>query len=315
MSIQLAVVMDPISQISYKKDSTLAMLWAAQDRGWSLSYISHGDLYLENGKAMACCRPLQVFRDPARWFALGDTHRQPLADFDVILMRKDPPFDNEYIYQTYLLENAERAGVLVVNKPASLRDHNEKIFATDFPQCCPPHLVTANAGLLREFHRQHGDVIFKPLDGMGGSRIFHLTEKDRNVSVIIETLTRFGRQTIMAQKYIPEITAGDKRILIVDGEPMPYALARIPAEGETRGNLAAGGSGVPVALSERDYWICEQVIPTLRDKGLLFVGLDVIGDWLTEINITSPTCIRELDDAHQLDIAGRLMTAIEKRLQ
>lgn len=315
MTIQLAVVMDPISAIHYKKDSTLAMLWAAQDRGWQLSYITHGDMYIESGKAMCQCRPLTVFRDPEHWFELGEARRQPLHHFDVILMRKDPPFDNEYIYNTYLLEKAEREGVLVVNKPASLRDHNEKIFATDFPQCCPAHLVTSDADLLRDFHRQHKDVIFKPLDGMGGSRIFHLTEKDRNISVIIETLTHFGQHTIMAQKYIPEISAGDKRILIIDGKPVPYALARIPAAGETRGNLAAGGTGVAVELTERDRWICQQVIPTLEEKHLLFVGLDVIGDYLTEINITSPTCIRELDAAHNLDIAGQLMTAIEKRLK
>lgn len=315
MTVKLAIVMDPIQHINYKKDSSLAMLWAAQDRGWQLSYITTGGLFIENGIAMCRSQPLTVFRDPARWFELGEASAHPLADVDVVLMRRDPPFNNEYIYNTYILEAAEREGVLVVNKPASLRDCNEKMFATQFPQCCPPHLVSSDAAQLRAFHKQHGDVIFKPLDGMGGSRIFRLKPDDANVSVIIETLTDFGRDTIMAQRYIPEITQGDKRILIVDGEPMPYALARIPSQGETRGNLAAGGTGVPVALSERDRWICQQVIPSLNEKGLLFVGLDVIGDYLTEINVTSPTCIRELDNAHNLDIAGRLMTAIAKRLQ
>lgn len=315
MTIKLAIVMDPIQDINYKKDSSLAMLWAAQDRGWQLSYIAVDGLLVRDGKALCVQQPITVFRDENRWFELGERSERALTEFDVILMRKDPPFNNEYIYATYILEAAEREGVLVVNKPASLRDCNEKMFATQFPQCCPPHLVTASADLLRQFHQQHGDVIFKPLDGMGGSQIFRLKADDPNVGVIIETLTQFGTSTIMAQRFIPEIAQGDKRILVVDGVPMPYALARIPMQGETRGNLAAGGTGVPVALSERDRWICQQVIPSLLEKGLLFVGLDVIGDYLTEINVTSPTCIRELDAAHQLDIAGQLMNAIEKRLK
>lgn len=312
--VRLAIVMDPIGQINYKKDSSLAMLWAAQDCGWALSYILPHQLFLKDGEPFAMASPISVFRDPLHWFEAGAADCCPLASFDVILMRKDPPFDNEYIYNTYILEAAERRGVLVVNKPASLRDCNEKVFATQFPQCCPPHLVTADAGLLKAFHREHGDVIFKPLDGMGGSQIFRLKADDPNISVIIETLTHLGQRTIMAQRFIPEIANGDTRILIVDGEPMPYGLARIPQAGETRGNLAAGGTGVPRPLTDRDYWICEQVIPTLLDKGLLFVGLDVIGDYLTEINVTSPTCIRELDNAHGLDIAGRLMDAIARRL-
>jgi glutathione synthase len=314
MRIKLAIVMDPIEHINYKKDSSLAMLWAAQDKGWELFYIRPEHLFLENGNPFAIAQPLEVFRDPAHWFSTGDASTYALQDFNVILMRKDPPFDNEFIYNTYILEAAEKHGALVVNKPASLRDCNEKIFATHFPQCCPPHLVSADASLLKAFHHTHSDVIFKPLDGMGGAQIFRLKKDDPNVSVIIETLTNHGQQTIMAQRFIPEISDGDKRILIVDGEPMPYGLARIPSQGETRGNLAAGGTGVPKALTPRDYWICEQVIPTLREKGLLFVGLDVIGDYLTEINVTSPTCIREIDNAHQLNIADKLMTAIEKRL-
>ena len=314
MSIKLGIVMDPIDRINYKKDSSLAMLWAAQKRGWQLFYIEPGRLFLRDGLPHAVTQPLQVFENPEKWFALASEQEIALKELDIILMRKDPPFNNEYIYNTYILEAAEREGVLVVNRPVSLRDCNEKLFATQFPQCCPPHLVTADTALLKRFHAEHEDVIFKPLDGMGGSQIFRLKPDDPNVSVIIETLTKFGQQTIMAQKYIPEIIRGDKRILIVDGEPIPYALARIPAAGETRGNLAAGGRGVPVALTEQDRWICEQVIPTLLEKGLLFVGLDVIGDYLTEINVTSPTCIRELDNAHNLDIAGKLMDAISRRL-
>lgn len=314
MTIKLAIVMDPIENINYKKDSSLAMLWAASDRGWQLDYITQGGLFIEDGQPMCLSQNLEVFRDEAHYYSLGEQQRKSLSQFDVILMRKDPPFNNEFIYQTYILEAAEREGVLVINKPSSLRDCNEKMFATQFPQCCPAHIVTANAQLLRDFHKQHGDVIFKPLDGMGGASIFRLKPDDANVSVIIETLTEFGQINIMAQRYIPEIKQGDKRILIVDGTPMPYALARIPPAGETRGNLAAGGTGVPVALTDRDKWICQQIIPSLIEKQLLFVGLDVIGDYLTEINVTSPTCIRELDEAHSLDIAGHLMNAIEKRL-
>lgn len=314
MTIKLAIVMDPIEAIHYKKDSSLAMLWAASDKNWQLYYIKPGNLYIENGKAFAKTQALKVFRSPEHWFESAEEEVLPLSHFDVMLMRKDPPFDNEYIYATYILEQAEKDGVLVVNKPQSLRDCNEKVFATQFPQCCPEHLVTANAELLRDFHRRHQDVIFKPLDGMGGSQIFRLKHDDPNVSVIIETLTQFGQQSIMAQKYIPEITKGDKRILIVDGTPVPFALARIPASGETRGNLAAGGRGEALPLSDRDLWICEQVIPSLKEKGLLFVGLDVIGDYLTEINVTSPTCIREIDAAYDTNIAGLLMDAIEKRL-
>ena len=314
MTIKLAIVMDPIEDISYKKDSSLAMLWAADARGWQLNYITNGDLYIEDGKAMCRSKALKVFHDPERWFELGEPTLQPLSGFDVILMRKDPPFDSEFLYQTYILEAAEREGVFVVNKPASLRDCNEKMFATQFPQCCPPHLVSSDATLLRAFHKQHGDVIFKPLDGMGGTGIFRLKPDDGNTSVVIETLTQLGQVSIMAQRYIPEIKQGDKRILIVDGKPMPYGLARIPSKGETRGNIAAGGTGVVLPLTERDLWICQQVIPALQEKGLLFVGLDVIGDYLTEINVTSPTCIREIDDAQNLDIAGQLMSAIEKRL-
>lgn len=315
MSVKLAVVMDPIQDISVKKDSTLAMLLAAQDKGWNLSYIEQSGLYLDDGIAMAETKTLSVADDKQNWFSLGDPTRQNLSDFDVILMRKDPPFDNEYIYSTYILEAAERQGVLIVNKPQSLRDCNEKVFATQFPQCCTPVLVASNPTLLREFYAQHEDVIFKPLDGMGGSSIFRIKPGDPNLSVIIETLTDFGKHQIMAQKFIPEIKTGDKRILMIDGQAVDYALARIPAPNETRGNLAAGGSSKGIPLTDRDRWICEQVGPTLKELGLIFVGLDVIGDYLTEINVTSPTCIRELNTAFDLDIAGDLMECIAAKLE
>lgn len=314
MTFKLGIVMDPIANISYKKDTSLAMLVAAQERGWELFYMEQSDLFLRGDQAMGYMRSIQVAYDPHQWYTVGEASDTPLAELDVILMRKDPPFDSNYIYSTYLLERAEQAGSLVVNKPQSLRDCNEKIFATQFPQCCPPFLVSSRADKLKAFHKQHGDVIFKPLDGMGGSSIFRLKADDANVSVIIETLTSHGRSPIMAQRYIPEIVNGDKRILLIDGNPVPYALARVPAIGETRGNLAAGGSGIAQPLSDRDKWICEQVRESVREKGLLFVGLDVIGDYLTEINITSPTCIREINAAFNLDIAGELMGCLAEKL-
>lgn len=315
MSIRIGIVMDPISAIHYKKDSSLAMLLAARQRGWELSYMEPQDIYLQNGQAMGSMRPLQVFADPQRWYELGEAQLLPLSQLDVILMRKDPPFDNEFLYATHILEAAERDGVLVVNRPASLRDCNEKLFATRFPQCCPPNTVTRRADLLRTFIAEHGDVILKPLDGMGGSQIFRVNQNDPNISVIIETLTQHGQQQIMAQRYLPEIIDGDKRILMINGEPVPYCLARIPQAGETRGNLAAGGRGEARALSERDRWIAAEVGPELRRRGLLFVGLDVIGDYLTEINVTSPTCIREIDAAFDTDIGGKLMDCIEQQLK
>jgi glutathione synthase len=315
MTVKLGVVMDPITSINYKKDSTLPMLWAAQARGWQLSYIELADLYLEQGIARARMAPLTVFHDPQRWFNLDKAEDRNLDELNVILMRKDPPFDNEYIYSTYILEAAERRGTLVVNRCQSLRDCNEKVFATQFPQCCPPVLVSADMQRLREFHRQHEDAIYKPLDGMGGSAIFRVKKDDPNVSVILEMLTQHGRRTIMAQKFIPQIQDGDKRILMINGEPVPYCLARVPLVGETRGNLAAGGTGQPQPLTERDRWIATQVGPVLREKGLLFVGIDVIGDYLTEINVTSPTCIREIDAAYNLDIGGQLMDCIQGELE
>ncbi len=314
MKIRLGVVMDPIESINIKKDTTMAMLWAASDRGWQLSYMRQQDLYQSGGEPRARVRPLEVFRDTDDYYQLGEAEDINLGELDVILMRKDPPFDNEFIYSTYILEAAERLGTLVVNKPQSLRDCNEKMFATQFPECCPPLVVSRDNEILRDFHRQHKDVIFKPLDGMGGTSIFRVKENDPNLGVILETLTDFGGQSIMAQRFLSDITKGDKRILLVDGEPVDYCLARIPSQGETRGNLAAGGTGRAQPITERDRWIANQVGPTLREKGLLFVGIDVIGDYLTEINVTSPTCVREIDNAYDLDIGGSLMDVISRKL-
>ena len=314
MSTRLGIVMDPIAAISFKKDSSLAMLLAAQARGWPLFYMEQQDLYQRGSQARARVRPLRVFNDPQRWYELDSEQDIALDELDVILMRKDPPFNSEYVYATYLLELAEKAGSLVVNSPRSLRDCNEKFFATQFPQCTPPTLVSRRADILREFAREHRDVILKPLDEMGGASIFRHREGDPNLSVILEVLTEHGERQIMAQRYIPEIKDGDKRILMIDGEPVPYCLARIPAQGETRGNLAAGGRGEARPLSERDREIAALVGPELRRRGLLFVGLDVIGDYLTEINVTSPTCIREIDAAYDTRIGERLMDAIAGRL-
>jgi len=306
--------MDPISTINPKKDTTLAIMLAAQKRGWELFYFELDGLGLENERAFGRGKRLRVFDDLDHWFEFEDEVSLALGSLDAIIMRKDPPFDGPFLMSTFILEAAEREGALVVNKPSSLRDCNEKIFATEFPQCGPPLMVSAQPQALREFHKEHGDVIFKPLDGMGGKSIFRVKKEDPNLSVIIETLLGEERRMVMAQRYIPEIVDGDKRILLVDGEPAPHALARIPAIGESRGNLAAGGSGVAQPLTERDLWICEQVKPVLKEKELLFVGIDVIGDYLTEINVTSPTCIRELDAQCNLDIAGDLINAINLKL-
>lgn len=315
MSIKLGILMDPIDTINFKKDSSLAMLWAAQRKGWELFYFEQDDLHNRDGVVSARMAPIKVDMNPENWFERGEYSDQPLTNLDVVLMRKDPPFDNEFLYTTQLLAIAEAAGTLIVNRTQGLRDYNEKLFATHYPQCCPPVLVSRSMERLRAFHAEHKDVIFKPLDGMGGSSIYRVDEAGLNLGVILETLTRFGQQTIMAQRYIPEIVDGDKRILMIDGEPVPYALARIPSQGETRGNLAAGGRGEGRALTERDRWIAAQVGPKLKEQGLLFVGLDVIGDYLTEINVTSPTCIRELDDQFGLDISMQLMDTIEAKLK
>ena len=314
MSIRLGIVMDPISQIHFKKDSSLAMLLAAKTRGWQLFYMEQADLYQKAGVARAKIKPLDVFLDPNHWFTLGAEQDIALSELNVVLMRKDPPFDNEFIYATYLLEQAEAAGTLIVNRPQSLRDCNEKFFATQFPALTPPTVVSRRADILREFAREQRDIILKPLDGMGGSSIFRHREGDPNLSVILETLTAHGTQQIMAQAYVPAIVDGDKRILMIDGEPVPYCLARIPAAGETRGNLAAGGRGEARALTERDREIAAIVGPELKKRGLIFVGLDVIGEHLTEINVTSPTCIREIDAAFDTRIAEHLIDCIATKL-
>lgn len=312
--IKLGIVMDPISDINIKKDSSFAMLLAAQSRGYKLFYLEMKDLAMVNGKAMGNMRSLTVINDAAKWFELGEAIDTPLADLDVILMRKDPPFDTEFIYATYMLERAEEEGTLIVNKPQSLRDANEKLFTAWFSEFTPETVVTRDAQRIRAFHQQKSDIIIKPLDGMGGSSIFRIKKDDPNVGVIIETLTNYGQQYAMAQAFIPEITLGDKRILVVDGEPVPYSLARIPMKGETRGNLAAGGRGVAQPLSDSDWKIARAIGPELKKRGLIFVGLDVIGDKLTEINVTSPTCIREIEAAFDVDITGMLMDAIEARV-
>ncbi|MES0327720.1 MAG: glutathione synthase [Gammaproteobacteria bacterium] len=315
MQLKLGILMDPIESINTTKDSSFAMLLAAQKRGWSLYYMQQSDIYMLGANAMARAQRIKVTDNHENWYSSQPVEDIELASLDAILMRKDPPFDIEYITSTYILEMAEREGSLVVNRPASLRDANEKMFITHFPQCCTPMMVTSNATLVRQFIHEQQDVIVKPLDGMGGESIFRLTPDDPNISVILETITQHGHKTIMAQRYIPEITEGDKRILLINGEAVPYALARIPAQGETRGNLAAGGSGIGIELTERDHWICQQVGPKLREMGILFAGIDVIGDYLTEINITSPTCIRELDKQFNLDIAAQLMDCIEQQVK
>lgn len=315
MTINLGIIMDPIQGINTKKDSSFAMLLAAQRRGWKLWYMEMDDLYLLQGKPYARMREIKVEDNPDNWFSFGETRESSLSELNTILMRKDPPFDTEYIYATYILERAEEAGTLIVNKPQSLRDCNEKLFTAWFPELTPQTMVTRSAEKIRSFLNQHGDIILKPLDGMGGASIFRVKESDPNIGVIIETLTNHGSQFAMAQQFIPDITEGDKRILMIDGEPVPYALARIPAKGETRGNLAAGGRGEARPLSESDWAIAKQVGAELKKRGLIFVGLDVIGDKLTEVNVTSPTCIREIEAAFDYPVADKLMDAIEARLK
>jgi glutathione synthase len=310
----LAVLMDAIAEIKIKKDSTFAMLLEAQRRGYRILYMTHGDLAIRDGVPFARLAPLTVSEDPANWFTLETAEWTDLREINVILARKDPPVDSQFLYDTLVLQLAHDAGVLVVNHPQALRDANEKLFTLHFPQCCAPTLVARSAQELKRFAAEHGKVVLKPLDGMGGRSIFLSQHGDPNLNVILETLTNNGQAFALAQKYIPEITAGDKRILLIDGEPVPYALARIPQGDEFRGNLAAGGRGVGIPLSDRDRWIAAQVGPELKRRGMLFVGLDVIGDWLTEINVTSPTCIRELDAQFGINIAGQLFDAIESRI-
>jgi glutathione synthase len=313
---RLGVVMDSIAAIKYAKDSTLAMLLAAQQRGFALAYLEQADLSLHDGVALGRMRPLTVRADPASWFTLGEPSVEPLGGLDCLLMRKDPPFDTEYIYTTYILERAEAAGVLVVNRPQGLRDVNEKVYTAWFPQCCAPTLVTRDMGEIAAFLREHGKIVVKPLHGMGGRSIFVLEKGDANAQVVFETLTDYGQRFAIAQRYIPDIVAtGDSRVLLIDGEPVPYALARMPAAGDHRGNLAAGARGVGRPLSDRDRWLAGQIGPPLAAKGMLFVGLDVIGGFVTEINVTSPTGIRELDKQFGIHIGELVIAAIERRLQ
>jgi len=314
VTIKLGMVMDPIADININKDTSFAMLLEAQKRNWELHYMELNDLFLRNGRAYARTRTLTVQRRPEDFFRFTNEQVLELETLDAIIMRKDPPFNQEYIYATYILERAEEAGCYIVNKPQALRDANEKIYTAWFPECCTDTLVTRDSVRIREFLQEHQEMILKPLDGMGGASIFHLYQGDPNLSVILEIMTQHGTRMVMAQKYLPEIKQGDKRILLVNGKVVPYALARIPASGETRGNLAAGGSAEGRPLTERDQWLADQVGPELAKKGLVFVGLDVIGDYLTEINVTSPTCVQELDAQFGLNISGELMDHIEETL-
>jgi glutathione synthase len=314
-TVRLVVVMDPIDRIKYAKDTTLALPLAAQARGWSLSYLEQRDLRLRDGVAEGRARPLEVRADSANWFTLGEPQVVPLKAFDVVLMRKDPPFDMEFIYTSYILERAEADGVLVANRARGLRDMNEKVYTAWFPQCCAPSLITRDMQEMASFARTHGKIVVKPLHGMGGHSIFALEPGDKNSRVVFETLTHDGTQFAIVQKYLPDIVVGgDSRVLLIDGEPVPYALARIPGADDHRGNLAAGAKGVGRALNERDRWLCQQIGPALREAGMLFVGLDVIGGYVTEINVTSPTGVRELDQAFGLNIGSMLIEAIARRL-
>ena len=313
--MKLGVIMDPIAGIKVEKDTTLALLLAAQRREWEIHYMEMNDVYLSGNTARASARVMMVADDASDWYQFQRRTELALSDLDVILMRKDPPFDMEYIYMTYILEHAAAHGTLVVNDPAALRSVNEKAYITQFPQCIAPTLISRNGQQIHAFLEQHGQVVLKPLDGMGGASVFLVDKEDSNRNVIVETLTRNSQSFIMAQQYLAAIEQGDKRILLVDGRPLEHALARIPKSGDIRGNLAVGGTGKGIDLSERDHWICEQVGPRLRELGLVFVGLDVIGDYLTEINVTSPTCVRELERIYGSDIAGRIMDCIAGKLR
>ncbi len=313
MPLDIVVVMDPIGSIKIAKDTTFAMLLEAQRRGHRLHYVRPGGLSLRDGKAVAQAAPLVVKDDKAGWFSLGETAPLAFGPGQVVLMRKDPPFDDQFLYDTHILSVAQGAGALVVNDPQGLRDYNEKLAALLFPQCCPPTLVSRDAAELKAFVSEHGEAVLKPLDGMGGRSIFRARAGDSNLNVILETLVDDGNLTL-AQRFIPGIKEGDKRVLLVDGVPVDYVLARIPQGDEFRGNLAAGGRGEGRPISERDRWIAAQVAPEMKRRGMLFVGLDVIGDYLTEVNVTSPTCVRELDAQFGLNIAGMLFDAIESRV-
>jgi len=315
-AIRLAILMDPIAAIKPAKDSSLAMLLAAQARGWEVLYAEQQDIWLRDGRSYGRLRPLVVKNDPKNWFSLGDARIEPLGTLDALLMRKDPPFDTEYIYTTYILERAEAEGCLVVNRPQGLRDMNEKVYTAWFPECCAPTLITRNMTDMAAFLAEHGKIVCKPLHGMGGRSIFVIEQGDKNATVVFETLTEYGSRYAINQLYLPEIvTTGDSRVILVDGEAIPYALARIPSSEDNRGNLAAGATGIGRPLSERDRWLAQKIGPKLRDRGMLFVGLDVIGGFVTEINVTSPTGIREIDSQFGTNIGDSLMSAIALRLK
>ena len=314
-SVRLVVVMDPLATIKPAKDSTLAILQAAQARGWEIFYAEQKDIFLRDGIAFGRLSPLQILEDPRNWFARGAASIARLGDYDVILMRKDPPFDMEYIYSTYILERAAEQGARVFNGPQGLRDMNEKVYTAWFPECCAPTLVTRDMHDMADFLNEHGRAVCKPLDGMGGRSIFVLEQGDKNRNVVFETLTDYGRRYAIVQRYLPEIvTAGDCRVLLVDGEPVPFALQRIPSADDNRGNLAAGARAESRPLNDRDRWLCGVIGPKLKAAGMIFVGLDVIGDYVTEINVTSPTGIRELNKKHDVDIGGMLINAISRSM-
>ena len=313
--LKTGVVMDPIGEIKTYKDSTFAMLLEAQRRGHVIYYMEPGNLFAKDGRVFAEMQQLEVRDNTTDWFSLSPSVVTPLDELDIVLMRRDPPFDMGYIYTTYMLELVEKAGTIVINRPQSLRDANEKFFINNFPQCCVPMIISSSSSLIRDFVTEHGRCVVKPLDGMGGESVFQISDADMNMNVILETITRHDTRPVMAQRYIDEISEGDKRILIVNGEPVPYALARYAGKGDFRGNLAKGGSSKGVPLSERDRWVCSQVAPELIKRGILFAGLDIIGDWLSEVNVTSPTCIRELDAEFGLNIAGQLFDGVEAMMK
>jgi glutathione synthase len=312
--MNILFILDPLDSIKTYKDTSYAMMQAAVSRGHGLGVMQQEDLIWKNGKVICYTQDLELTGDDKQWYRVGERRAGSLTDFDCVVMRKDPPFDMEYVYSTYLLELGEREGARIFNRPAAIRDFNEKLSIARFSQFIAPTLVTREESLIREFADEHGDIILKPLDGMGGASIFRLQRGDPNLGVVIETLTMFGRRTIMAQRFIPEISDGDKRVLVIDGEPVPFTLARFPKKGEIRGNLAAGGRGVAMPITPREREIAEALGPELKSRGLLLVGLDMIGGFLTEVNVTSPTCMREIHDQAGCNVAALFIDALERKL-
>lgn len=314
--MKLAFILDQLDSIKTYKDSSFAMMREATSRGHQLFTMQQGDLAWKGGQTVGFASALELAgeADAHRWYRIEEPRETPLQEFDTVLMRKDPPFDMEYVYSTYLLELAESQGACIMNSPRGIRDHNEKLAIAKFPQFTAPTLVTRQEYLIRDFLAEHRDIVLKPLDGMGGASVFRIHSADHNISVILETLTHYGTRTVMAQRHIPEINQGDKRILLIAGEAVPYTLARIPRPGESRGNLTAGGTGVAQPLTGRDHEIAEALGPALHNDGLMLVGLDVIGNYLTEINVTSPTCMREITDQTGFNVAGMMMDALEKHI-